>query len=71
VHVAENVVSVLTNRALPAEALDAAVVAEQLERARGTRNAGDEAIAARERLVAQCRAQLRVARGRAAVGAGH
>ncbi|MFO0899538.1 MAG: ATP synthase F1 subunit epsilon [Pirellulales bacterium] len=70
VQVAANVVSVLTNRAIPAEKLDAQVVSEQLERARNSRNRGEEAIAARERLVAQYRAQLRVARGKTAALAG-
>jgi F-type H+-transporting ATPase subunit epsilon len=66
VQVAANVVSVLTNRAIPAEKIDAHVVAEQLDHARNSRNHGEEAIAARERLVAQYRAQLRVAHGKSA-----
>lgn len=70
VQVAANVVSVLTNRAIAAEKIDAHVVAEQLDRARNSRNHGEEAIMARERLVAQYRAQLRVARGKTAALAG-
>jgi F-type H+-transporting ATPase subunit epsilon len=68
VQVAENVVSVLTNRAIAAESLDAAVIAERLGQARGASSAGEEALAARERQVRQYRAQLRVARGPAAAG---
>ena len=62
VQVADNVVTVLTNRAVPAAELDAEVAAEQLQSARARKAAGDDAIAIRERIVDQARAQVRVAR---------
>ena len=61
VQVNNNVVSVLTNRALPAESLDPAVASEHLRTAIGRRAAGPEELAIRERLVSQARGQLRVA----------
>lgn len=61
VQVADNVVSVLTNRALPAGKLDPATIRETLNQAAATKAAGDDAIARRDKLVAQARAQLRVA----------
>lgn len=62
VEVLNDVVSVLTNRAVPAEELDGAVVAEQLltVQARPTHN--PEEMAIRDRQTAQLRGQLRVAR---------
>jgi F-type H+-transporting ATPase subunit epsilon len=62
VQVADNVVSVLTNRAIPANAIDAAAAAEQLRTALGRRASGRDEMAIRDRLVAQARGQLRVAR---------
>jgi F-type H+-transporting ATPase subunit epsilon len=62
VQVADNVVSLLTNRAIPANAIDAASAAEQLRTALASRAAGHEEMAIRDRLVAQARGQLRVAR---------
>jgi F-type H+-transporting ATPase subunit epsilon len=62
VQVADNVVSVLTNRAVPAKKLDAGSIEAALQNAVGQPAAGDELIARRERVVAQSRAQLRVAR---------
>jgi F-type H+-transporting ATPase subunit epsilon len=62
VQVADNVVSVLTNRALPAESLDAAVAAEHLEHARAKPASGEEAIVLRQQQIDQARAQLRVVR---------
>jgi F-type H+-transporting ATPase subunit epsilon len=62
VQVADNVVSVLTNRAVPAKKLDAGSIEEGLKHAASQPAAGEEQIARRERLVAQGRAQLRVAR---------
>ena len=62
VQVADNVVSVITNRSMPAEQLDASVAGEQLAAARQTSAAGDDQMAIRDRRVAQARAQLRVAR---------
>ena len=61
VQVANNVVSVLTNRAVPAEALDAKVAQEQLDQAMARKAAGEEALAIRDRLERQARAQIRVA----------
>jgi F-type H+-transporting ATPase subunit epsilon len=62
VQVADNVVSVLTNRAVPATQLKTEVAEAQLvaagERPTITREQND----IRERLIAQARAQLRVAR---------
>lgn len=62
VQVNNNVVSVLTNRAVPAESLDATVASEQLRTASSRRAAGSEELAIRERLISQARGQLRVAR---------
>jgi F-type H+-transporting ATPase subunit epsilon len=61
VQVADNVVSVLTNRALPAKKLDAGSIREAISAATNIKAAGDEQIARRDRLVAQARAQLHVA----------
>jgi F-type H+-transporting ATPase subunit epsilon len=61
VQVAENVVSVLTNRALPSEALDSGAANELLRTASARRAAGTEELAIRERLILQARGQLRVA----------
>jgi F-type H+-transporting ATPase subunit epsilon len=66
VQVADNVVSVLTNRAVPVSRLDPAVIQEQLASTLAKPAAGDEEIARRDRLVAQSRAQLRVARRKTA-----
>jgi F-type H+-transporting ATPase subunit epsilon len=62
VEVLGNVVTVLTSRAVPAEELDAAVAAEQLEAAQRRPAHSDEEFAQRDRLTTQCRAQARVAR---------
>jgi F-type H+-transporting ATPase subunit epsilon len=61
VQVADNVVSVLTNRAIPAKNLDTGAAEEQLRTALSRRAAGPEEIAIRDRLVLQARGQLRVA----------
>ncbi len=61
VQVNNNMVSVLTNRAVPADVLDAAVAAEQLRTAIARQAAGPEELAIRERLISQARGQLRVA----------
>ena len=75
VQVADNVVSVLTNRAIPAEKLDVHQVTQQLAAARAQQANSPETLAARERQEQQARAQLRVAQratGRGAgVAAGH
>lgn len=70
VQVADNIVSVLTPRAIPVEKLDTAVIQEQLARARGRQAHSPEAIAARDRAIHQARAQLRVARHAAGAPAG-
>ncbi|MGD9648330.1 MAG: ATP synthase F1 subunit epsilon [Pirellulales bacterium] len=74
VQVSDNVVSVLTPRAVPAEKLDTAVIDEQLHAAQARPANSPEALDARQRSIAQSRAQLRVARhagGRPASSAGH
>jgi F-type H+-transporting ATPase subunit epsilon len=62
VEVSEDVVSVLTGRAIPAEQLDLDVLQGQLDDARTRPAHSPELIAQRDRAVAQLRAQLRVAR---------
>ena len=62
VQVADNVVSLLTNRALPAADVDIEVAQEQLRTALSKSAKGDEELAVRDRLVTQARAQVRVAR---------
>jgi F-type H+-transporting ATPase subunit epsilon len=62
VEVAENVVSVLTNRAVAAEKIDAEVAGELLATAQKRPAHTPELLAIRERNIAQARAQLRVAR---------
>jgi F-type H+-transporting ATPase subunit epsilon len=62
VQVANNRVTVLTNRALPADELDEAVAAEQLATARQKPANSPELAAIRERAVMEARGQLRVAR---------
>jgi F-type H+-transporting ATPase subunit epsilon len=61
VEVLDDVVSVLTPRALEASAIDPAVAKEQLTSAQSRAATTPEARAARTRAVAQARAQLRVA----------
>jgi len=61
VEVLDDVVSVLTQRAIPAGDIDAAVAREQLLSAQSRRASTPEAAAARDRVVAQSRAQLHIA----------
>jgi F-type H+-transporting ATPase subunit epsilon len=61
VQVVDDVVSVLTNRAIPAASLDAPVATEQLRAAIARPAAGSEQLAIRDRLISQSRGQLRVA----------
>ncbi|MEX2309382.1 MAG: F0F1 ATP synthase subunit epsilon [Pirellulales bacterium] len=61
VQVVDNVVSVLTSRALPAESLNPGAANEQLRTAIARRAAGREEMAIRDRLIFQARGQLRVA----------
>lgn len=62
VQVAGNVVTVLTNRALPSSQIDPAVAAEQLAAARHRPAHTPELMAIRDRVEAQARAQMRAAR---------
>jgi F-type H+-transporting ATPase subunit epsilon len=61
VEVLDDVVSVLTQRAIPAGEIDAAVAREQLFSAQSRSATTPEAAAVRDRVVAQSRAQLHVA----------
>jgi F-type H+-transporting ATPase subunit epsilon len=62
VEVAGDVVSILTQRAVPAEKLQADVAAEQLSSVLAQRAHGDEELDLRDKRTVQARAQLRVAR---------
>jgi F-type H+-transporting ATPase subunit epsilon len=64
VEVFDDVVSVLTQRAVPADQIDTAVAREQLLSAQSRSAATPETMAVRDRTVAQCRAQLRIASDR-------
>ncbi len=61
VEVLEDVVSVLTQRAIRAAEIDEDVARERLLAALSRRAATPDEAAARERVAAQCRAQLRIA----------
>jgi F-type H+-transporting ATPase subunit epsilon len=61
VQVADNVVSVLTNRAVPAEKVNRESAIEQLRTAISRSAAGPEELAIRDRQISQARGQLRVA----------
>jgi F-type H+-transporting ATPase subunit epsilon len=61
VQVSDNVVSVLTNRALPASAIDTQAAQEQLAQALARKTDSEESMATRERLQRQARGQLQVA----------
>lgn len=61
VQVANNVVSVLTNRAVAANDLDESALAQQLQTTLSSPAAGPAEMAIRERQVSQVRGQLRVA----------
>lgn len=62
VQVANNVVTVLTNRAVPAESLDASEANKLLEAAQKRPGATAEQSELKERAVAQARAQVRLSR---------
>lgn len=62
VEVLNDVVSVLTGRAVPADQLDEAVALEQLNTAQSRPANTPELMAIRDRVVAQSRAQLHIAR---------
>jgi F-type H+-transporting ATPase subunit epsilon len=61
VEVLNDVVSVLTHRAIPVKEIDAAVVREQLYTAQSRTATSPEAMEIRDRAVQQSRAQLRLA----------
>ena len=61
VQVAGDVVSVLTDRALPAGEVDRAAAEEQLQSAFAQPAAGQEQLAIRQRHIARARGQIRVA----------
>lgn len=67
VQVADNIVSVLTNRAVSADRIDAKAAQEQLDDARARTANTPELLEIRDRLISQARAQLRVA-GRKSLG---
>lgn len=62
VQVADNVVSILTGRALPAEKIDVAAAEELLREASNLKAKGEEELDIRARRLSQARGQLRVAR---------
>lgn len=62
VEVADNVVSVLTNRAVPSARVDAAAAETQLASALRQPTSTREQLEIRDRQIAQARAQLRIAR---------
>lgn len=64
VQVADNVVAVLTNRAVPAKSLDAAGAEVQLQTAMQKPANTPELLEIRDRQIAQARAQIRTARRR-------
>jgi F-type H+-transporting ATPase subunit epsilon len=61
VQVQDNMVSVLTNRALGIDKLDAAAAQQQLAEALTRSTSNPEEMAIRERLILQARAQMRLA----------
>ena len=61
VQVANNVVSVLTSRAMPADQVNAQIAAEHLSEALQRKANSPELLALRDRVIEQARAQLRVA----------
>jgi F-type H+-transporting ATPase subunit epsilon len=60
VQVVDNVVSVLTNRAIPAARLDETKIKESIASLLAQPTAGDDELARREKSLTQTRAQLRV-----------
>lgn len=61
IQVVDNLVSVLTNRAIPAAALDTTAAQQQLDAAFRSHATGDAELAIRDRQLSQARGQLRVA----------
>ena len=65
VEVSHDTVTVITQRAIPAEKIDAAAARAELEKVTSARATGDEALAARQKAADAARALVRVAgRGR-------
>ena len=64
VEVSHDSVTVITQRAIPAEKVDVAAARAELEKISGTRASGDEAIEARQRAQRAARALVRTAVGR-------
>lgn len=62
VQIADNVVSILTNRAVPVEKLSADVIEKALQTATHEKGSTPEAMDAREKAMQQARAQLRMIR---------
>ena len=62
VQIADDVVSILTNRALPAGSVDEQAARTQLQEANGRQANTPELMEIRDRLIQQARAQIRVAR---------
>jgi F-type H+-transporting ATPase subunit epsilon len=62
VHVVNDVVSILTSRAIPAAKLDEDAATSQLSEATANRASTDEQLQARDRSISQARGQLAVAR---------
>ncbi len=60
VQIADNVVSVMTNRAIPAHSLDGEVIRKQLADANKIKANSPETFEHRDRSITQARAQLRV-----------
>jgi len=63
VQVVDDVVSVLTNRAVPANKIDGAAAQTQLNAAMAKPANTPELLAVRDRSIAQARAQIRIAKG--------
>jgi F-type H+-transporting ATPase subunit epsilon len=63
VQVLDNVVTILTGRAIPAAKLNAEAAREQLKAAQARKANTDDLLAIRDRLINQSRAQLRIAGG--------
>ena len=61
VQIADNVVSVMTNRAKPIEEIDAQAAQKDLEAALATKASGEEAVTLRQRDIDRARGALRVA----------
>ncbi len=75
VQVANNVISILTGRSVPAASIDPHVAEELLKSARARKTDSDESMAVRDRMERQARAQLRLAEngpaGASRASAGH